>query len=131
VLLRAGAPQRLQSRQSFLGSRNAFLNRCITRDGFESRHRLSAALSPRRSGGLSDFNRSTNRSKNGRGSYNLPLRTKCFRAKDLKLSTTGPRTRLSQTSAISDNGRSPIMSQATTEATLCFTADAGRMAIPI
>src|SRR5262249_36583636 len=27
-----GVEQRLQSRQSFLGSRNAFLNRCITRD---------------------------------------------------------------------------------------------------
>src|SRR5215469_12823123 len=27
-----GVEQHLQSRQSFLGSRNAFLNRCITRD---------------------------------------------------------------------------------------------------
>src|SRR4029077_13582016 len=53
------------------------------------------------------------------------------RAKDLNLFTTGVRTRLSQTSAISDIGRSPTMSQATTDETLCFAADAGTMATPI
>jgi hypothetical protein len=56
---------------------------------------------------------------------------KVFRAKDLKLSTTGGRTRLSQTSAISDTGRLPMISQATTDATQYFTADAGRMVTPI
>src|ERR1700722_7714354 len=58
-------------------------------------------------------------------------RAKFFRAKDLKLSTTDVRNRLLTTIAISDIGVRSAISQATTEATLCLTADAGRMAIPM
>jgi hypothetical protein len=57
-------------------------------------------------------------------------RPKSFGARDLKLSRTAARTRLLTTIAISDIGIWSTMSQAITEATLCLTADAGRMAIP-
>src|SRR6266849_4465094 len=53
------------------------------------------------------------------------------RAKDLKLSTTSARTRLLTAIPISDIGILSTMSQAITEATLCSTADAGKMAIPM
>src|SRR5438309_9821693 len=52
-------------------------------------------------------------------------------AKVLKLSTTAARTCLLTTIAISDIGIWSTMSQAITEATLCFTADAGKMAMPM
>src|SRR3984893_19522136 len=57
-------------------------------------------------------------------------RANFFIAKHLKLSTTAARTRLLTTIATSDIGIWSTMSQAITEATLCLTADAGRMAIP-
>src|SRR6267154_3648372 len=53
------------------------------------------------------------------------------RAKDLKLSTTAARTRLLTAIPISDIGIWSTISQAITGATLCLTADAGKMAIAI
>src|SRR3984893_18093343 len=58
-------------------------------------------------------------------------RAKFFTAKDLKLSTTAARTRLLTAIPISDIGILSTMSQAITEATLCLTADAGKMVIPM
>src|SRR4029077_8700756 len=58
-------------------------------------------------------------------------RPKLFRAKDLKLFTTAARFPLFTAMAISDIGIASAISQATTAATLCLTADAGRMEIPI
>jgi hypothetical protein len=49
----------------------------------------------------------------------------------MKLSTTAARTRLPTAIPISDIGMQSTMSQATTEATLCLTADAGKTAIPV
>src|SRR5271168_117035 len=54
-----------------------------------------------------------------------------IRAKDLKLSTTGARVPLRTAIAISDIGIRSTMSQATTEATLCLTADKGKIATPM
>jgi len=54
-----------------------------------------------------------------------------FRAKDLKLSTTSVRNRLLTAIPTSDAGIRSKISQATTEATLCLTADAGRMVKPM
>src|SRR5258708_3663706 len=53
------------------------------------------------------------------------------RAKDLKLSTTGARVPSRTAIPISDIGIRSTMSQATTEATLCLTADKGKMATPM
>src|ERR1700722_3812385 len=54
-----------------------------------------------------------------------------LRARDLKLSTTGVRNRLLTAIPISDIGIRSTISQATTEATLCLTAEAGRMVKPM
>jgi hypothetical protein len=53
------------------------------------------------------------------------------RARDLKLPTMADRFPLFTTIAIVDLGIVPAISQATTEATLFLTADAGRMEIPM
>ena len=58
-------------------------------------------------------------------------RPRFFRAKDLKLSTTAARTRLLTAIPISDIGIWSTISQAITGATLCLTADAGKMVIPM
>jgi hypothetical protein len=58
-------------------------------------------------------------------------RPKVFRAKDLKLSTTGARVLLRTAIPISDIGIRPKILQATTEATLCLTTDNGAMVIPM
>src|SRR6266852_503303 len=58
-------------------------------------------------------------------------RTNLFRAKDLKVSTTAVRLFLLTAIPISDIGIASAISQATTDATLCLTAEAGRMERPI
>src|SRR6266436_823340 len=58
-------------------------------------------------------------------------RRKVFRAKDLKLSTTGARVPLRKAIPISDIGIRSKMLQATTEAALCLTTDNGAMVIPM
>src|SRR5712672_1587560 len=58
-------------------------------------------------------------------------RTNLFRAKDLKVSTTAVRLSLLTAMPISDLGVASAISQATTDATLCLTAEAGRMERPI
>src|SRR5260370_42460723 len=53
------------------------------------------------------------------------------KARDLKLSTTGVRFPFRTAIPISDLGILAAISQATTEATLCLTTEAGRMATPM
>ena len=57
-------------------------------------------------------------------------RTNVFRANDLKVSTTAVRLYLFTAILISDIGAASAISQATTNATLCLTAEAGRMERP-
>src|SRR6201997_1767331 len=75
----------------------------------------------------------TNRCRNQRRLANKALlgRRNFSKARDLKLSTTGARFPFRTAIPISDIGILSAISQATTEATLRLTVDAGRMATPV